>query len=532
MARSLLRRANRDPAPTCRLPRSGDPLTTDSQAGAGLSAAGARRAARNASAIAAARILSNGAQFGWQLILGRLLGEVDFGVYGTVGALFAVGVAVTSFSMSLIVIRDVARYPDRAGGYLTASLVSQTLLALVAYVGINAAAWALGYSDTIRAFIAIAGLSLFIDMLGNLSYDQLLAQERMVATSAVEVGHILLRIALAGVALWLGFGLLGVYVMTILTGFGRAGVLWALLRRTGVRPRWPLEWTLARPLLINSAPLALSTFISMIYLQLDRLMTTSILTEADTGHLNAAFVINYGVIDLLSTTVLVAIYPLMSRAYTDSGARDLYRLLVEKLAFFTLLIGLPVGLVFTAFATEITVPLFGANFAPAAAILRVLIWYTVVTIIANVFAQNLMVQNRQRYLLAVRAAGLGFKLLLNLILLPRIGVIGAAFASVSAELLVLGALASGFGLNWRGTQIGRWARLALIVIVTAGAMLALGALHPLLGMIGGGLIYGLGIIIGGVLAADDWDLLYRLAAALPGSALIRRVWRRDVQINW
>ena len=63
-------------------------------------------------------------------------------------------------------------------------------------------------------------------MLGNMCYDQLMAQEKMVATSVVDVAQILIRIGLAGLALWAGFGLLGVYVVTILTGIGRSGLLW------------------------------------------------------------------------------------------------------------------------------------------------------------------------------------------------------------------------------------------------------------------------------------------------------------------
>ena len=298
-----------------------------------LSGNEARRAARNAGAIAAARIVSSAAQFGWQLILARALGEAAFGVYGAVGALFAIGVTITAFGMSPIVIRDVARRPEQAGRYLSATLVVQTILALVAYAGINGAA--LGYGDMLRAYVAIAGLSLFIDLLGNLAYDQLLAQERMVATSVIEVAHILLRIGLAGLALLAGYGLPGVYVATIVSGAIRSALLWVLLRRTGVRPLFPLDGAILRPLLLNSAPLMLSAFINIVYLQIDKLLTTSILTEADTGHLNAAAVIIYGVVDILSTTILIAVFPMMARAYRGDGLDETFRFMVVKLSFFS-----------------------------------------------------------------------------------------------------------------------------------------------------------------------------------------------------
>lgn len=492
--------------------------------------AAARRAARNAGAITAARIVSSAVQFLWQLILIHALGDAGFGVYGAVGALFAIGVTITAFSMSLIVIRDVARRPDSAGRYLSATLAIQTVLALVAYVGINAAASA--YDDVIRGFVAVAGISLFIDALGTMCYDQLLAQERMVTTSLVEVAHIVVRIGLAGLALSAGFGLLGVYVITILTGIGRSALLWALLRRTGVRPQFPVDWSVARPLLINSAPLALAAFINITYGQIDKLLTAGLLTNADTGHLNAAFVIIYGVIEILSTTVLVAIYPMMSRTFrTDGQNNATFRFMVEKLSFFTLLIGLPVGLLFSLFAAAIIVPLFGMNYVATAAILRVLIWYAVVTMIVNVFAQALYVQNRQRFLVGARIGGLAIKLTLSLFLLPRIGVTGAALATVGSEILVLLVLAGDFHLDMR-ILLPRLARLAGIALIAALAMLALDALHPILGMVVGVLVYAGGILIARVLAADDWDLLYRLAAAMPGGSLILRYWHRAVELNW
>ena len=412
-----------------------------------LSGAEARRAARNAGAIAAARILSSAVLFGWQLILGRTLGEAEFGVYAAVGALFALGVTITSFAMSVIVIRDVARRPPLAGRYLSATLVIQTVLGLVAYLGINAAAQ--GYDDAIRAFVAVAGISLFTDALGNMSYEQLLAQERMVTTSVIDIVHIVVRIGLAGLALWAGFGLLGVYVVTILTGIGRAAALWVSLFRSGVRPQFPVDWAIARPLLINCAPLALAAFINMTYIQIDKLLTTGLLTTTDTGHLNAASVIIAGVVEILSTTVLVAVYPLMSRVFRGDGQDATFRFMVEKLSFFTLLIGLPIGLVFSLFAANIIVPLFGVNYIETAAILRLLIWYAVITMVVNVFAQSLMVQNRQRYYVAVRIGGLALKLALSLFLLPRIGVIGAAASTAGAELLVLLIVARNFRFDLR-----------------------------------------------------------------------------------
>src|SRR5690606_41814485 len=87
-----------------------------------ISAQEARRAARNAGALAAASILSKGALFVWQLILARAIGEAGYGIYGTVGAFIAGGTAIVNFGMGPIVIRAVARAPQRAGKYMAATV--------------------------------------------------------------------------------------------------------------------------------------------------------------------------------------------------------------------------------------------------------------------------------------------------------------------------------------------------------------------------------------------------------------------------
>ncbi|MBE2183970.1 MAG: oligosaccharide flippase family protein [Anaerolineae bacterium] len=494
----------------------------------------ARRAARNAGALAIARILSSGALFIWQILLARLLGEAQFGIYSTIGPLYTIAATAASFSIGVIVIREVARKPENAGKYLSVTLLIQTLFAMIAYIGLNLAGLALGYSPELRALAAIAAISLFLDLTGSMAYDQLIAQEKMVGASVIEIAHMLIRIALALLLVSAGFGLMGVYIATLITGIGRLMVLWWLMLRTGVHPSWPANWGIGIPLLLAAAPLALSAVINSAYTHLDRLVSTSVLTEQDTAHINAAFVIVTGTVEILNTTILVALFPLMARLYKPGGTRgenESFYFLVQKLAYFALLIGLPVALTATVFSAEVAVPIFGENFRPTADVLRIMIWYAALTMIANVFAQALMSANQQGRYVVVRAVGLVVKLALAIFLLPRVGVVGAALSSVVAEAGVMLALGWMVPLNWRA-RLRQFARLALVCAASLLALLALGAILPVLGMIGGVLVYAAGVLFAGALAGDDYDLLYRIVAAFPGGAQVRKYWKRDVKLTW
>lgn len=490
----------------------------------------AERAARNASALIIASIVSKGLLFIWQLVLARLLGDFDYGIYGTVGALMAVAASLAGFGMGLIVIRDVARAPAQAGKYWSAMMVWQTALAGLAYVGMNGFGFAVGYSESVRVFAALAGLNLFVDLFGNMGHDLLLAREAMLKTSLVEVGHIILRIGLAALALALGWGLLGVYGAAIASGLVRSAALVWLNWRAGLRPEFPFDRRIGMPLLVNSAPLALSAFLTLAYQHTDKLMTTGILGEASTGYLTLAFVIHFGIIELFSTTVLVAAYPMLARYY-ESGRNPLFGLMIEKLSLYMVIMTLPLALTISIFADDITAP-FGLDFAPTAGILRLLIWHTALAMIGNVFSKAMLIQNRQRRLLLFRAVGLLFNIALNAILLfgwgdPR----GAALASIMAETLTLGLLVWNFrtvGWRWRKIAVSV-RRLLLIAALAALVMLGLHGLHFMLAMTFGLGIYIGAVLYGRVLSEDDWDAVYRLVSAMPGGAVVRRCWKRDVE---
>ncbi|MEW6578860.1 MAG: oligosaccharide flippase family protein [Chloroflexota bacterium] len=508
---------------------AGTPLPAPDVATGGFTSAVAQRAARNATALALSNIASKGVLFAWQLLLARWLGAEGYGVYGTIGALLAVGAAIPDFGMGLIVIRDVANRPQDANRYLTATLTLQPILAALGYVVLTVAAFLFDYDAELRALLAFAALSLLVDALGNMCHNQLLAIERMVIPAAIATGHVILLVILAGIALAAGAGLWGLYAATLIAGLLRAAVYWAALLRAGARPQFPVDRAVARGLLIAGWPIAVTSFLALAYQHADKLLTTALIGAEGTGQLTAGFVIVFGVIELLSTTVLVAVFPLMSRTYAG-GQRRLFEVMLEKLAFFNLTLSLPIAIFTSLLAVPLSAWVFGAEFTRTADVLRILIWYTVVTMIVNVFAKALLVQNRQRRLMIIRAGGLALNVLLLLILLPALDVPGAAVATLIAESAILVAVVRSFTFpaDWWGRVINHLWRMALVGVLLAGIVLALRTVHPLVAALVGAPAYVALLLLSGALARDDWDLIYRLATAMPGGALIGRWWRREL----
>ena len=497
-----------------------------------ITAADARRAARNVGVLMIASVLSKGLLFVWQIILANWLGPTENGIYATVLGLFAISAPLTGLGMGMIAIREIARKPEKIGQYAAAMLFAQTALSGVAYIALVVAGTI--YGGDILAYAAIGGISLIIDMFGSIATDLFIAQEKMIVTSTMEVAHVLLRVGLAGFALWAGWGLFGVYIATIISGILRSSILWIIHYRQHLRLDWEIDWHgLGIPMIIDMLPLSAGAVLSLGYDHADKLMMTGIIGETNTGYLHPAFLIHFGVIELFSTAILVAMYPLMAKYHSANS--DTFGFIVEKLMRFMLMLILPVTIGLTIFSDDVIQLIFSEEYLPTIPILRVYVWYTMLTLVSNVFARALLIQNRQRYTLLVTGAALSLNIVVNYVLLTQTGdPIGAAIASVAAQALALIMLAQTFranGFNWLSMFPG-FIRLAIVTVIASVVMFLGGQIFWIIGLIAGGLVYLAGILFGRVLSDADWDLLYRLTAAMPGGHFIQRYWQRNVSINW
>jgi O-antigen/teichoic acid export membrane protein len=225
-------------------------------------------------------------------------------------------------------------------------------------------------------------------------------------------------------------------------------------------------------------------------------------------------------------------YPLLSRYY---GKGETFGYLNEALSRFMLIAALPISLTFSIYAAQIIGLISTNDFAGSIGILQIYTWYTLLTMVGNIFSKALLIQNRQRYLLIVRGTGLAINIILNILLLlryqdPRM----AAIASVAAEsgvlLLVLAAFRAE-GFVWR-RALNSLLRILLLGAITALVMLYFGQFHWLIGLSLGALCYLIGIGLLRVLNEEDWDLLYRLVAAMPFAPLVQRFWKRKTVINF
>ena len=228
----------------------------------------------------------------------------------------------------------------------------------------------------------------------------------------------------------------------------------------GTRPDLDAGWSILRAAL----PLGVAVLAVNVYYTADSVILGIVRTSAEVGWYGAAYRLVTPWLMLASVAGLLAMPTLTGMHHR---APDEVHRTLSGLSRILLAIGLPVA-VTTTIASEMLVTLvFGESYLPAAEPLRILIW-SCVTVYANApFAFLMLARRQDRAYMWIAVSGAVLNLALNAALTPGLGMVGAATATIVAEIVVLAAML------WatRDTSIGILARSvppAMLVAVVTG----------------------------------------------------------------
>lgn len=186
----------------------------------------------------------------------------------------------------------------------------------------------------------------------------------------------------------------------------------------------------ARRLLRDSWPLIISGLVTMIYMRIDQVMIKEMLGEVDVGLYSAAARISevWYFIPILLTSSL---FPSIVNAKKVS--EELYYARLQKLFTFLVWINMIIAVAMTFLSEWLLILLYGDVYRGAAQVLVIHVWAGIFVSLGVASGSWFISENLQRYSFYRTALGAIVNVVLNLILIPLYGLIGAAIATVIAQ---------------------------------------------------------------------------------------------------
>jgi O-antigen/teichoic acid export membrane protein len=396
-----------------------------------------RRILNNVSALTFAQIIYRVVSLGMSIALARYLGVAEQGRYGLVLNFVAVFGAFTDLGIANLVIRDMNQQRDRAaelvGSYLSLLAVANTLL-VVAAIGTGIL---LGYETRIIIAVAFASAGMLFGGMSSAFYATLIGRERMKRVAVLEIA--LTFIIAAGMALVMitGQGLIALSAVATVSGASRLLLFGipALTMVRGVRLRPDLPRILA--MLKRGLPFTLHVGIYVVFTKLDVLLLDRMADTVTLGMYTAASRLTYP-LTILSMMTATAVFPVLSRHVRENPA--LAFRLVRVCSRWLGALGLGIAVTVTLLAEPIVGTLFGHEYLPAAASLRILIWYIPIFSFYQVVSDLLVAADKVWGIVWISLACLVLSVALNLILIPIYSALGAAYTTIICELLRCAAL--------------------------------------------------------------------------------------------
>jgi lipopolysaccharide exporter len=359
------------------------------------------------------------------------LGVEGFGEYAIVLALAPILLVFADLGIATLLARELLQSPERREELAGTLLWLRLGASAVVVLGFLAIAPFLPYDHHVRVGLVIACAGVSLLSLGSFAtpFFQVNLRLDLVALLDCVVAFLMVGLVATVTLLDLGFyALVGVHA-----ALGVANVLSAaLLVRRFWRPSLRFEWRLARRLLADGLPLAGVIVICLLHFKVDAVLLSLLRPAEEVG----VYTVAYRFLEqslVLPGVFMAAVFPLLAAAVRAGDAADV----VRKAFSFVLVVGIPLSLALVVLAEPLVALVAGDGFGAAAVPLRILAPALVFTFVNAVFANLLIVLNRQRALILVSLAALTLNVLANLYAIPRFGYTGAAVTTVVSEAIAM-----------------------------------------------------------------------------------------------
>jgi PST family polysaccharide transporter len=388
-----------------------------------------KRIAENSAWLLLDKVVRLGGSVALTIWMARTVGPKAFGGFGFATAVAAIVASVGTLGLQTVVMRDLKReVPERRAGHLGAALILRSAVSLVLVVGtivsVVAVRAAMDSTAVLTAILVAAALPQVFDVFEW----ALLTEERarVVASTRIAVfaGFAVLRVFVI-----LNRGPLEAFAAAIL-GEAACGsfTLWVISRRqgiearlSGVQPAYLAAYARA------AVPLVFAALFIQIYMRADQLMITQMLGNREAG-LYAASTRIAEAWNFVPTAALVALAPMLTFVHQRSEAEFLRSLG----SVIRILSAMSLGFALFAwiFAERFVYMLYGSDFAEVAKILPIHALGSVFVTIGVASGPYFVNKGMFRTAMWQTAVGSLINVLINVTVIPRIGIVGAAYATV------------------------------------------------------------------------------------------------------
>lgn len=363
----------------------------------------------------------------------RVLGAAGWGAFSYLTSLAAVLTVFSDVGLSSVVIREVTKRPELKEKYFSTAFSLKFILTVLGVLIIVFLTPHVTKIEISKALIYFVGFLFVFDSLRRFGASLFRAAERMelealanIITQAVIVvaGFAALIIIASPESLAAAYAI-GAGAGLIVTGY--------ILRRELRNIFSSFDKKLLKPIVNAAWPLSLAAIFGVLIVNIDTVIIGWFRSAAEVGFYAAAQK-PIAFLYLLPALITGAFFPVLARLAGRDNER--FRFVLEKGLGLVLLFAIPITIGIALTAGDIINLFYGSEYAPSAGPLRILAFTLLAVFPVGMIINAIFAYNRQSELVPLWSTGLLIDIGLSLLLIPRWGITGAAWAVFITQLII------------------------------------------------------------------------------------------------
>lgn len=360
----------------------------------------------------------------------RYLGPKDFGVLSYAQSFVGLFGAFSTLGLSDILVRELVKSKEKHFELIGTSFWLQTIgscfimSCLIFYVLFN------NNESITNKIILIIGVTTFLQSF-NVIRTFFNSQVKSKFGTIPAFFGIIISSILKIYFIWQKASLIFfVYILVFDILFLALGQIYFYTKSKHSMRKWRFKSSTAKSLLKDAWPLILSSIVISIYMKIDQIMIKELIDNAAVGQYAAAVRLSEAWY-FIPMTICTSLFPAILNAKATSI--KLYRQRLGKLYDLMVVLGFSIVIPVMFLADWGILFLYGKAFDQAAIVLKIHIWAGVFVFLGVANQKWFISENLQAYNVICLGFGMVINVVLNLILIPKYGIVGAAYATLVSQ---------------------------------------------------------------------------------------------------
>lgn len=389
-----------------------------------------KKVVKNAAWIIGVRIVQSVLALVISMLTARYLGPSNYGLISYAASVVAFVVPIMQLGLPGILVQELVDNPEQEGKILGTSLGMSFVSAIACMFGVAGFTSIVNAGETTTVIVCV--LYSIMLMTQAIEMMQYWFQAKL-ASKYVSLVSLGAYIIVSAYKIYLLVTQKSIYWFAVSNALDYALismmllVIYRKLSNSGLQ----FSFSVAKRLFSKSRYYIISNMMITIFAQTAQIMLKLMVDDAAAGYYSAA--VNCAG---MTTFVFAAIIDSMRPVIFESKKADKaqYEKNVSRLYCVIIYLSLAQSIFVTLLAPFLVNFLYGAEYQSSVLILQILIWYTTFSYMGSVRNIWILAENKQKYLWIINLSGASVNIVLNVILIPYAGGIGAAISTLITQI--------------------------------------------------------------------------------------------------